>query len=409
MCDTLVAVGPAAAEGVTVFGKNSDREPGEAQAVEVHPARKGGGKLRTTHAQLPDVERTYALILSRPAWMWGAEMGVNEKGVAIGNEAVFTRVPLDGVLTGMDLLRLGLERAASAREAVEVMVGLLKEHGQGGRMGHRDTAFSYASSFLVADPNESWVLETAGRFYAAQQVRGARTISNGLTLGAEHELVDDRALAFAKEKGWAKGASDFDFARCFSAGAMTALAGAKGRRACTTRALEATAASVETMKAALRDHAGRSPLHGLRMAMPCSHASWLPTRHAAQTTGSLVARLPAGGLPEVWLTGTSSPCLSVFKQVGFDAPPPFASPGERFDGASLWWRHEQLHRALMRARWRGAEAVVEAAQALEKKGAGWEEHCAALPGLLARLDGRKSLRPTRWYWERLSRRDGLPG
>jgi len=55
------------------------------------------------------VEKTYSVVLSKPAWMWGAEMGANERNVVIGNEAVWTKLNGDEdsieALLGMDLLR----------------------------------------------------------------------------------------------------------------------------------------------------------------------------------------------------------------------------------------------------------------------------------------------------------------
>ena len=93
-------------------------------------------------------------MLARPTWLWGAEHGVNEHGVAIGNEMVNTvddPRAAPPALLGMDLVRLGLERAASADEALEVMTTLLERHGQGG-VGDAVNDVSYWSSFLVADP-----------------------------------------------------------------------------------------------------------------------------------------------------------------------------------------------------------------------------------------------------------------
>ncbi|MCD6290726.1 MAG: peptidase U34, partial [Anaerolineae bacterium] len=86
MCDTLVAVGEATADGTVILAKNSDREPNEAQVLTYipHMRHEPGDVVRCTYLEIPQVEETYAVLLSRPFWMWGSEMGVNEHGVAIG-------------------------------------------------------------------------------------------------------------------------------------------------------------------------------------------------------------------------------------------------------------------------------------------------------------------------------------
>lgn len=46
-------------------------------------------------------------------------MGINEYGVVIGNEAIWTKMPYgEPALLGMDSLRIGLERGKTAAEAV---------------------------------------------------------------------------------------------------------------------------------------------------------------------------------------------------------------------------------------------------------------------------------------------------
>ena len=84
MCDTLVAV---TADGL-LFAKNSDRDANEAQVLEWHAAddQAPGASLSATWIEIPQVARTNAIVISRPWWMWGAEMGANEHGVVIGNE-----------------------------------------------------------------------------------------------------------------------------------------------------------------------------------------------------------------------------------------------------------------------------------------------------------------------------------
>lgn len=327
MCDSMVTI---TRDGV-LFAKNSDRDANEAQLLEWMPSTDhgAGDQVACTWIDVPQVPHTHAVLLSRPWWMWGAEMGANEHGVVIGNEAVFTTAPPgDKALLGMDLLRLALERADSAESAVSVMVELLERHGQGGPCSHEQPDFTYDNSFLVADPDGAFVLETAGSRWATEMVNGpGRSISNGLTIPA--------------------------FAKAHSRAGRTWLSAASARRARTEPMARAATGPADLMEA-LRGHGTTttprwSPVHG-GLGAPCVHAGGLVA--SSQTTASWVSDLRPGSRHGIrhWATATSAPCTSLFKPVSVAEPLDLLpDPTNAFDGASLWWRHELLHRSTMAA------------------------------------------------------------
>lgn len=371
MCDTFVALADTTADGSVVFAKNSDREPNEGHELLFVPAtdHEAGSALRCTYREVLQVSHTHAVLLAKPYWIWGAEMGANEHGVVIGNEAVFTKVPQEKEpgLIGMDLLRLGLERADTAAAAVEVITDLLHAHGQSGDCGHTHP-LRYDNSFIVADPSSAWVLETAGREWAAKQVLdGARSISNAITLADGFDRSSDRLVALAVEHGWAKPTGRFDFGRAYSDRLYTRFSDAARRQCRTADRLAAMSGQVDVSAAIhlLQDHGSpsatadsgwspaRGPAVGLLGQSVCAHAGYGPVR-ISQTTGSWVSHLRADGSFTHWVTGTAAPCTSMFKPLWFDAaavaglPDTGPRPTGRYDGTSLWWRHEDLHRETLR-------------------------------------------------------------
>ncbi len=358
MCDTVVATPEVTADGVTLFGKNSDREPNEAQHVVRNPARDypAGSPMRLTYIEIPQVVHTFATLLSKPFWMWGAEMGVNEHGVAIGNEAVFTKIPYvkDGSLLGMDLLRLGLERGSTAYEALMVITGMLSAYGQGGNCGFQHKLY-YHNSFIIADPSTAWVLETAGPQWAARQVKGVYTISNGLTIGSEWDLASPDLVKYAIDRKWCKSRDDFDFARCYSDLIYTSFSNCRSRCQRTTEILSAEPGkiTVRTVMGALRDHGAENPERwrpdwGLTGSRVCMHAGFGPVR-ASQTVGSLVSHLHPEKATH-FFTATAAPCTSLFKPAWIDTDMPNggSEPAGTYDPAHLFWRHERLHRSTLK-------------------------------------------------------------
>lgn len=71
--------------------------------------------------------------------------------------------------------RLGLERGTTAKEALDVIVSLLEEHGQGGNYYEdANSCHSFQSAYLLVDREEAWVLETVGKYWAAEKITGER-------------------------------------------------------------------------------------------------------------------------------------------------------------------------------------------------------------------------------------------
>jgi dipeptidase len=362
MCNNIVALGNATADGSVLFGKNSDREPNEAQALYAFPRTQHPPEsiVQCTYLALPQVRETHAVLLSAPTWLWGAEMGANDQGVVIGNTAVYSKVPYEtgpGLL-GMDLLRLALERAATAREAVDVITTLLEQYGQSGNNGFRIN-FYYHNSFLIADPTTAWKIETAGKHWAAQQVKDVAATTNALTITTDFDLASKDLIRYAVQQGWCKSPADFDFKQCYSppglySSYLHSLLGRAFQRQARLMDLLTQAKGHLTpqhMMTFLRDHGADagpawSPGPGLFENTVCMHAGFGPIR-VDQSCGSQVSRLTENGQLH-WFTGSSAPCTSVFKPVWVDTLPDTGPvPTGRYNRASLWWRHEALHRAAL--------------------------------------------------------------
>jgi len=357
-CDTWVAMRDATADHSVILAKNSDRPPMEAQPlVQVpHQKHQAGEKVRCTYIEIPQVAETYEHIGSKIWWAFGYEHGMNEHGVAIGNEAVFSKEPVqwgDGLL-GMDLVRLGLERGKTAYEAMHVMIELLEKYGQSGDCEHPGEwgKANYHNSFIIADPQEAWVLETAGKYWAAKSIKnGVYSISNIYSIERDWDEAHPKLVEHAVEMGWTKSAKDFNFARDYgdywgkdskNPGAMQI------RRSMTLTCLRKDFAQVTP---ASMIEISRNHLEGTFVAprwsaaetfwpTPCMHDNpHSPYHTAASVVAHLRAEMPPL-LHAVYWASFSNPCCNVFKPFylhGPTLPSTYALGSSTYAGDSPWW------------------------------------------------------------------------
>ncbi len=348
MCDTIVALGNSTIDGKTLFGKNSDRPPNEAQLIVYYPSKEyeSEDQLKCTYIEIPQVSKTHAVYLSKPHWMWGAEMGANEHGVVIGNEAVFSNeaVPETGLL-GMDLLRLGLERGNTAKDTLDIIITLLETHGQGG-VCEQDGIMMYHNSFIIADRNSAWVLETSDRRWVAEKVTDVRSISNAYTIGENWDFSSKDIINHAIEEGWCEREEDFNFAEAYGNTAMRYLARCDDRLEFTRKSLAEKKGelSFNDIASILQSHPSNWTPWNQEQAAVCQHPSH---ENAYSTTGSQISILRNS--PVHLFTGSSSPCLSVYWPFRFEDPDIYAGfniGGKQYNPTSYWWRREKINREI---------------------------------------------------------------
>ena len=356
MCDTMIANSSITKRGRQIFGKNSDRSPNEPQPLIFVPAadHPAGRRVKATRVEVDQAPHTYATILSKPSWIWGAEIGINEKGVVIGNEAVITRdlSKTDVALLGMDLLRIALERADTARGAVQVIADMMERYGQGGNCSF-DGEFYYENAYLIADGKEIWNVETAGKhLWVARKIEApSYSISNYLCINSPDMMHRD-VLSHAREMGYPVG-EPFDWSKAYANWDSLAHSGML-RRACSLQQMQRSGKGFDLpdMLAALRAHFCNDEwTEGMHAVCMHSRNQSYPTDVDCQTTNSLIAVLEPGDAL-LLSPGMSTPCVAPFQPFWFDAFSAKQVFGyrEQEAGVKEWLRREGINRAIVDGR-----------------------------------------------------------
>lgn len=358
-CDTLIALGNTTANGQTIFAKNSDRPATECQPLVQyeHQAHATGQVVHCQFVDLPQVSTTYRHIGSRPYWCWGYEHGFNEHQVVIGNEALHSRLPeaTEPKLIGMELLRLGLERSRTAAEGVEVLTSLISRYGQG-KFANTAGVRTYDNGYIVADPHEAYVIETAGHEWAVKRVTTTLGISNVYSVESDWTQLSPAAEAFAVEQGWWQPSQErFNFADAYTVSSRSEGSGAMRRgRSCAVLSQHAGGISAQTMMRVLSDHSdGLTPSEPFQNAIRPGFGICMHPNAAGEggcSAASLVADLCADGsrLPIYWCS-FYSPCLGLFLPIFCEGElPALLTRGSATSSAdSPWWQFYAVNRSVL--------------------------------------------------------------
>ncbi len=164
--------------------------------------------------------------ISQPSHTFSVIGNINEFQVAIGETTFGGRSELatqsGAILDYGSLIYVALQRAKTAREAIEIMTDLVEEYGY----------YSSGESFSIADPEEVWILEMIGKGegekgavwvaaripdgYISGHANQARITTFPLNDSDNYKYSKD-VISFAREKGWFTGTNkDFSFSDVYA-------------------------------------------------------------------------------------------------------------------------------------------------------------------------------------------------
>ncbi|MDP3915088.1 MAG: C69 family dipeptidase [Bacteroidota bacterium] len=222
-CTNFLVTKGASADGSTMITYAADSHTlyGELyfQPAKDYPA----GAMRDIHewdtgkflGRIPQVAHTFSVVGN-----------MNEFQVAIGETTYGGREELatqsGAIMDYGSLMYVALQRAKTAREAIEVIADLMDKYGYA----------SSGESFSISDPNEVWIMEMIGKGDGEKgAVWVAQRIPDGYVSGHANQarittfpmndpancLFSKDVISFAREKGWFDGLNkDFSFSDVYA-------------------------------------------------------------------------------------------------------------------------------------------------------------------------------------------------
>ncbi|MDE5607922.1 MAG: C69 family dipeptidase [Muribaculaceae bacterium] len=233
-CTSLIAARGTTTDGSVMITYAADSHNLFGELYSQPAAKHKKGDMRKIYewdtnkylGEIPEVEQTYATIGN-----------MNEHALTISESTWGGRSELEGsgLIDYGSLIYITLQRAKTAREAIDVMTDLVNRYGYA----------SSGESFSIADPDEVWIMELIGKgkddpgaVWVARRVpddciSGHANHSRIHTFpldDPENTLYSPDVIDFARSKGYFNGDDkDFSFSRAYADYDFGALRGCDAR------------------------------------------------------------------------------------------------------------------------------------------------------------------------------------
>jgi secernin len=210
----LTALPQTTADGRVIFGQNIGDLIAHSHGLHLEPGKEfsPGETVTINGLSISQVRQTLRVLATREGRSWGYCNGINECGLCVGYLVWNTNWgAAANFLGGGDLVRLALERCRTARQATDLVTGLIERHGQVGAWegGHAVGD----SALLIADADEAFCLETAGRHWAVQEIQQIRAVSNVGMIHQDWNRISHGCADAIIDRGlWPADGSKVDFA-----------------------------------------------------------------------------------------------------------------------------------------------------------------------------------------------------
>ena len=221
-CSDLIVGKKASADGSIMVSYSADSHTLYGDLV--HYPAKSWGKGLMLEVREWDTGKPLGFIPQAPI-TYNVVGNMNEHQVAITESTWGGRKELSdpkGIMDYGSLIYIALQRSQSAREAIRVMTGLVRDYGY----------YSSGESFTIADKNEVWVLEMISK---GPKKKGATWVAIRIPDDAisahanqarihkipfgdkENCMYEKDVVNLAREYGWFKGKDkDFDFQKAYN-------------------------------------------------------------------------------------------------------------------------------------------------------------------------------------------------